>query len=78
MKHWRPGGLDPLEHNRIVARRKKYRTVARQFRAAGRSGDRAAASFRMLAVAAAKAADSLRDVGAAMRGALERANGPER
>lgn len=67
MKHWRPGGLDPFEHNRIVARRKKYRQLARQLRAAGRSTDKAAASFRMLALSADRAAASLRRVADAFR-----------
>jgi hypothetical protein len=59
----RPGALDPWEHNRIVARRKKYRRLALEFRAAGRSTSKAAASFRSLGEAAQRAAESLRKVG---------------
>jgi hypothetical protein len=60
LKRYRGGGLDPFEHNRIAARRKKYRSLAKSLRAAGRSTNKAAASFRMLAVAADRAAESLR------------------
>lgn len=60
LKRHRGGGLDPFEHNRMVARRKQYRKVARDLRA---STQRATRSFRMLALSADRAADSLRKLG---------------
>lgn len=59
MKRHRGGGLDPFEHNRIAARRKKYRALARTLRAAGRASSNSPAV--LLAVAAERAAESLRD-----------------
>jgi hypothetical protein len=57
LKHYQPGALDPLVHNRIVARRKRFRRIARDFRRSGLARNR---SFRDLARAADHAADSLR------------------
>jgi hypothetical protein len=63
-----PNALDPFEHNRIVQRRKTYRRLARDFRAAGRTSHKSAASFRMLALSADRAAESLRHFGDTLRG----------
>jgi hypothetical protein len=59
MKRHRGGGFDPFEHNRIVARRKKYRAIAKTLRAAGRKSDNA--PWTLLALAAERAAESLRN-----------------
>lgn len=56
----RPGAIDPWEHNRIVARRKRFRRIARDFRRAAGGMNR---SFRDLARAADHAAESLRGLG---------------
>lgn len=61
----RPGAIDPWEHNRIVARRKKYRRIARQLRTSTNGANRA---FRNLAAAADRAAESLRHIGRALHG----------
>jgi hypothetical protein len=55
----RPGAIDPWWHNRIVARRKKYRRIARELRTSTQGTTRA---FLDLAAAADRAADSLRRV----------------
>lgn len=60
----RPGALDPWEHNRIVARRKTYRRIARELRSSTQGATRA---FRSLAESADRAAESLRKVGDAWR-----------
>lgn len=73
LKRYRPGALNPYEHNRIAARRKKYRTLAAQFRTLGRSTHRAAGAFRALAVSANRAAESLRGVA---RGLHDQRGGP--
>jgi hypothetical protein len=59
LKHHRGGGIDPFQHNRLVARRKKYRRIARQIRTSSNGTSRA---FRNLAAAADRAAESLRDM----------------